>query len=75
MCAWVGQALGLRLEENYSPRGRSGNWLARVGGRGEAMVGGARGRRLAGVAPGIGERGKAGFLLLLRLGLQRFGFY
>lgn len=31
MCAWVGKALGLRLEENYFPRGRSSRALQPVG--------------------------------------------
>lgn len=45
MCAWVGKALGLRLEENCFPRGCSSKDLQLVGksrlkGRGLVRLGG-----------------------------------
>lgn len=58
MCAWVGKALGLRLEENYSPRGRSSRARQLVGeSRWEGRSHGRRGQRQAASRGSSGDWG------------------
>lgn len=53
MCAWVGKALGLRLEENYPPRGSSSRTLQLV----------SESRWVEGAGPETGG-GEEGYLFL-----------